>query len=102
MGSMLGGIATRRSPQLSKSFAAGTASSTDLTLAAHSSAERAADGLLCFVTATTIRLTYEDSAGTSVDTGSITSVVGNTFKVDGAVSELTTNTGLVVIAFWSK
>lgn len=62
--------------------------------------QKAASGLLCIATATTIRLTYKDGSGTTVDTGAITAVVGNNFHVPAAVTELTTNTGLVVIAFW--
>lgn len=65
-----------------------------------SQAPNSATGLLCLVTATTIQLAYKDASGTAVDTGSITSVVGNTFDVPLAVSELTTVTGLVVIAYW--
>ena len=85
--------------QFSRSYSAGQSSAVDLTAAITSNA-CAASELLCIATATTIRLTYKDASGTSVDTGSITAVVGNNFRIPGAVTELTTNTGLVVLAFW--
>lgn len=88
-----------RSAPYSKSFADGAASSTSLVTVIEQ-ARNATSGFVCIVVATPIRLTYKDCAGNSVDTGSITSVVGQSFEVPAAAIELTTNTGLVVIAYW--
>ncbi len=93
------GTSQRVSAPYSKSFAAGAASSTSL-IATIEQARNATSGFTCLVVATTIQLTYKDCAGNVVDTGSITSVVGQSFEVTAAAIELTTNTGLVVIARW--
>lgn len=90
-----------RAAPYSVSYSAGQASPVDLTEAV-TVAKCAASSLLCIATATTIRLTYKDCRGVSVDTGSITAVVGNNFTIPGGITELTTNTGLVVIAFWGS
>ena len=88
-----------RSPPYSRAFADGTASSTSLVTAV-AQAQNACSGFWCKATATTVRLTYKDCTGTSVDTGSQTAVVGDVWDLPVAATELTTNTGLLVIAYW--
>jgi hypothetical protein len=99
MGKSAVGSGNSKVPPFSRSYAAGQVSPVDLTEAVTNN-KVAASSLLCIATLTGIRLTYKDCSGTSVDTGALTSVVGNTFVVPGGVTELTTNTGLMVIAFW--
>ena len=83
----------------SKCFTAGSASSNDLT-SVMPGARCAASGLFAVATATTAQLTYKDCAGNSVDSGSFTTAVGAHFELPVGITELTTNTGLIVWVYW--
>lgn len=93
------GKADLRSAPYSRAFAAGAASATSL-ITAVEQAKCATSGLWCKATATTVQLTYKDCAGTTVDTGSQTAVVGDVWDLPVGATELTLNTGLLVIAYW--
>ena len=71
-----------------------------MTAGAPPQALNATSGFVCIVTNAACRLVYKDCAGITVDTGALTSVVGNTIEIPAAATELTTNTGLLVIAYW--
>lgn len=99
MGQNVPGKSDIRSAQFSKTYAPGIGAPVDLTQEI-TQAFCATSGLFCLATATTIQLTYKDCRGTSVDLGSRTSVVGNSFMLPVGATELTTNTGLLVVAYW--
>lgn len=88
-----------RAASYSRAYAAGQASPVNLATQVDQ-ARGATSGLVCIATATTVQLTYEDCSGTSVDTGSLTAVVGDVWYLPVAATELTANTGLLVIAYW--
>lgn len=88
-----------RSAPYQKTFAAGAASSTDMTNQI-TQARCATSGLFCKATDTTVQLTWKDAAGNVNDTGSQTAVVGDVWDLPFAVTELTANTGLLVVAYW--
>src|SRR5688572_1548970 len=88
-----------RSPPYSKPYAAGQASPVNLTTEIDQ-APCATSGAVAIATATTCQLVYKDSSGTARDTGSFTAVVGDHFSLPFAMTELTTNTGLLVLAYW--
>lgn len=99
MGAKFPGKGDLRSAPYSKFYAAGQSSPVDLTSEIHQAA-CATSGLWCKATATTVQLVYKDSSGTSRDSGSQTAVVGDTWDLPVGVTELTTNTGLLVLAYW--
>lgn len=99
MGAKFPGKSDIRSAPYSKPYAPGIGAAVDLTSEIHQS-PCAASGLVCIATATTVQLVYKDCSGTSRDSGSITAVVGYTWTLPFGVTELTTNTGLLVFAFW--
>lgn len=89
----------RCSAPYSKPYAAGQASPVNLTTEIEQ-ARCATSGAVAIATATTVQLVYKDSSGTSRDTGALTAVVGQLFDFPFAMTELTTNTGLMVITYW--
>ncbi len=89
-----------RSAPYSRSFAAGTASATSL-ISLVEQARCATSGLFCLVATTAnAQLTYKDSSGNSVDTGVVAMTAGQYFELPVGAIELTTNTNLLVIAYW--
>lgn len=99
MGQRVPGKNNGFSSQYQVVYAAGQASPVDLT-AAVTQAKVATSQLFCVATLTTVQLTWKDCTGTSRDTGSRTVVVGDVWDLPIAATELTTNTGLMVIAMW--
>lgn len=82
-----------------KCFQAGAASANDLTNI-NNGARCAASGLFAIATATTAQLSFKDSAGNVTDSGSFTTAVGSHFELPVGITELTTNTGLIVWVYW--
>lgn len=101
MGMKFPGRNNMRSAPYSKPYAAGVGAAVDLTDAIPQ-AKGATSGLICIATATTVQLVYKDCSGTSRDTGSVTAVVGDVWDLPIGATELTTNTGLLVIAYWHE
>jgi hypothetical protein len=99
MGQNVSGKIDQRAAGFQRVFAAGAASSTDLTEQVPQ-AKCATSGLFCVATATTVQLTWKDCAGTACDSGSRTVVVGDVWDLPIAATELTANTGLMVVAYW--
>lgn len=89
-----------RSAPYSRAFAAGAASSTSL-ISLVEQARCATTALFCLVATTAnVQLTYKDSSGTTVDTGLVAMTAGQFFELPVGAIELTTNTNLIVIAYW--
>lgn len=88
-----------RAAPYSRTFAAGAAASTPLTTPVNQ-AQNATSGFVCIVTATGAQLVYKDCSGASVDTGVLAAVAGDVWNLPVAATELTTNTNLMVLAYW--
>jgi len=100
MGQPVSGKIDIRSAPFQKPYAPGVGAPVNLTEEI-TQAKCATSGLYCIATATTVQLVWKDCGGTSRDTGSRTVVVGDVWDLPFAATELTTNTGLLVIAYWN-
>jgi hypothetical protein len=88
-----------RSAPYQQPYAAGAASSEDLT-AVHTQARVAASGLWIRITAATYSVQWKDCAGNSHTVGGTDGVVGEVWDWPFAAIELTANTGAAVVAYW--
>lgn len=89
-----------RSAPYSRAFTAGQASPVGLNNLVEQ-AKCATSGLFCLVaTSANTQLAYKDCSGQAVDTGVVAMTAGQFFELPVGAIELTTNTNLIVIAYW--
>ena len=62
--------------------------------------QNASSGAVAIATATSMTISWKDCTGVTRTTGALTVVVGQSFPLPFAMTELTLNTGAVVVVYW--